>query len=643
MRLLPFLLLLWLAPASRAQETVHPLTPLSAAEIARAVSILQADGKTSAVTRFPLIALEEPSKEKVRQYTPGDTAPRRAQVLAYERRTNRTFSGVVDLTERRLVSWEAVPGVQPGLMLEDYERVAEIVRADPNFVRALRRRGIAAGESVSIETWGAGDAPEGRDPARPAAAPARLGWALFYLRQKAASPYARPIEGLAALVDINAQRVARWIDEEKELPVPQAQEPQRESPREALSPLRTSQPRGPGFTLVDGEVRWQRWRFRFGIHPREGLVLYTAGQEDGGKVRPLLYRASLSEMVVPYGDPSPAWRFRNAFDEGEYSLGNFVHPLDGGADVPAYATFFDAVVADSRGMPVTVPRAIALYERDGGVLWKHYGESSRALRRARQLVLVAWFTLGNYDYGFQWIFHLDGTLEAEVLLSGIMLARAIDPALRHAPETPASSHRVERDVAAVHHQHFFCFRLDLDVDGAVNRLVECEARTTPDGAYVTQETLLRRESEAIRPLETGKARSWKVTNPSAANALGEPAGYLLQPGGNSLPLAPPGSSVRRRAGFLEAPFWATPYAPGERYAAGEFPNQSVGGDGLPMWTRADRPLADRDIVLWYTVGVTHLPRPEEWPIMPVHRAGFQLVPAGFFARNPAMDLPVPSP
>ena len=54
------------------------------------------------------------------------------------------------------------------------------------------------------------------------------------------------------------------------------------------------------------------------MHPREGVVLYRVGYEDDGKLRSILYRASLSEMVVPYGDPAPSWFFRGVFDEGEY-------------------------------------------------------------------------------------------------------------------------------------------------------------------------------------------------------------------------------------------------------------------------------------------------------------------------------------
>lgn len=85
--------------------------------------------------------------------------------------------------------------------------------------------------------------------------------------------------------------------------------------------------------------------------------------------------------------------------------------------------------------------------------------------------------------------------------------------------------------------------------------------------------------------------------------------------------------------------WVTPYDPSERYPAGEFPNQHVGGDGLPARTAADRDIKDRDIVVWYVMGHHHIIRPEDWPVMPVARLGFALKPVGFFTRNPALDVP----
>jgi len=203
----------------------------------------------------------------------------------------------------------------------------------------------------------------------------------------------------------------------------------------------------------------------------------------------------------------------------------------------------------------------------------------------------------------------------------------------------------------VHHQHFFNFRLDLDVDGATdNSVVEMNTVSLPpgkdnpyDNAFVAKEQVLRTEQEAMRNLNMQTARVWKVINRSSRNAVGQPVGYALVPEENAVPYAGIESSMRKRAGFLNSQLWVTPYDSAERYAAGEYVSQGHGGDGLVRWVKANRPIDGKDVVLWYTLGVTHVPRPEDWPVMPVVHTGFKLVPTGFFDRNPGLDLPATKP
>jgi primary-amine oxidase len=198
----------------------------------------------------------------------------------------------------------------------------------------------------------------------------------------------------------------------------------------------------------------------------------------------------------------------------------------------------------------------------------------------------------------------------------------------------------------VHHQHFFNFRLDMDVDGTRNSVAEMNTEAegpNPGNPYknalVMKETALHSELEARRSVNLASSRKWEVVNPSAKNRVGASTGYILVPEENSVPYTAPDSWLRKRAGFINAHFWATAYDPTQLYAAGFYANQSRGDDGLPVWTRANRSLQDSDVVIWYTLGVTHIPRPEEWPIMSVHSAGFKLVPDGFFDQNPAVDVP----
>jgi primary-amine oxidase len=149
------------------------------------------------------------------------------------------------------------------------------------------------------------------------------------------------------------------------------------------------------------------------------------------------------------------------------------------------------------------------------------------------------------------------------------------------------------------------------------------------------------ELEARRDIDPASGRFWKFVNPGVSNRLGEPVAYKLLPSSTPTLLAHPESSVGRRAGFARHNLWVTPFAASERRGAGDYPNQHAGGDGLPRWTAQDRPLIDTDIVAWHTFGVTHIPRPEDWPVMPVEYCGFHLVPVGFFDANPALDVPPP--
>jgi primary-amine oxidase len=633
-KLLPLLVFCGLAAAQR-----HPLDPLTSAEYATAVEVLKANGKSGDSTRLPTIHLNEPPKAEVLRFQAGGDFRREAFAVVWDRAANRTAEAVIDLKARIIKSWNPVPGAQPMFTGEDYSLMQDLVRKDPAWQAAIRKRGITDFEHVQLDPWAAGNFgfADEKD--------IRIFRAVSLYRGTGTNAYAKPIEGVVAYVDLTHGRILKLVDSGV-VPLPAATaefDAASVKPRTAPKPLEIRQPDGGSFVIRGGEVEWQRWRFRYGIHPREGVVLYTVGYEDKGTVRPILYRGSVSEMVVPYSDPSPAWFFRGVFDEGEYGLGQVMFPLEKGTDVPAYASMLGGVLADEHGKPRDLSNPVALYERDGGVLWRHTDPDSGRVesRRARELVLSWIATVGNYDYGFNWIFHQDGTLEMDVALSGIMQTKAVaGPPDHHA-------HLVAKNLAAVHHQHFFNFRMDLDIDGTggnrVSELSTAAMRVDDSNrfgnAFTMQERPLRNEREAQRLIDAASNRMWRISNPGRTNALGQPVSYLLVPGDNTFPFADPQSPLRRRAGFLNAHLWVTPFDAAEMNAAGSYMNQSPGGEGLVKWTRANRSIEDQDVVVWYTMGITHLPRPEEWPVMNAHHVGFKLVPAGFFVQNPGLDVP----
>ena len=618
----------------------HPLDPLDAAELETARTVLATGGQLNGAgdRRVMSIDLEDPPKSAV---VSREAPPRQAVALLYDASRNRTTEVRIDLGHSTIVRSTEIPGVQPPLDAVDSKRADSVVRADSGWRRALARRGLTPPE-VIVDAWSPGRF-DVEDPAR-----GRFVRSLTYIKPSTPNEMARPVSGLAALVDLSTRRVAQLRDTISG-PPPSA-ESEAAAFRALPGPTTKSDPspawssplwRGAAPPVHGHAIAWQRWRLHTAVRPREGLVIYGVAFDDGTRVRSVLYRASLSEIVVPYGDPGPEWYFRNAFDVGELGIGSTAESLGPGADVPEGAAFIDAFVADDRGRARRIPRAIAIFERDAGLAWKHGNDS----RRARELVVLSVSRLGNYDYGFEWSFREDGSIAHRVLLTGVMATRAGESG--HA-DTLASL--VAPGTAAVHHQHFFNYRLDLDVDGAAPnevRVLETHAmaggrQNRFGGGFALSSHVVNSEAESKQQFEGGMRvnRRWVVVNPSSRSAVDQPAGYELVPGASAAPFAAESSSVRRRAGFLDAPLWVTSFADSERYAAGLYPNQSVGGGGLSTWIARGRPLTGTDVVLWYTIGVTHNPRPEDWPIMPVHEAGFLLKPVNFFDRNPAITQPV---
>ena len=634
------------ATASAVPEATHPLDMITAAEIERAVAAVRADGRIGEAAKFASVRLEEPDKATVRSHRPGDPVDRRVRATVVPGPEADVVEAVVSVTRGVVDEYEVVPDARPGLLFGESFEAMLAIKEHPDWQAAMRRRGITDLDRVQMDPWPAGCFGLPHEERR------RITRCIFYLRESDVdNGYAWPIEGVAAFVDLGRGEVLEVVDD-GEVPLP----PERGSyladdvgqMRDDLRPLEITQPEGPSFEIEGNLVRWQRWSFRVSLDPWEGLVLHTVGYEDDGRVRPVLHRASITEMVVPYGTPSPAHFWKNAFDAGEWGLGRMTNSLTLGCDCLGEIHYFDAVLATEQGEPMTVANAICMHEEDYGILWKHvdlHGGTTE-VRRSRRLVVSNIATVGNYEYGFYWYLYLDGNIQLEVKLTGIVQTQAF-PADGEPPEFASV---IAPGLAAPHHQHLFSARLDFDVDGDANSVYEIDALPVPPGpdnpyanAFESRATLLASERDARREVDPARSRYWRIENASVRNRLGRPVAYRLLPT-MSTPtmLADPDSSVGRRAGFARHNLWVTPYDPDERRAAGEYPNQHAGGDGLPRWTEADRPIADTDVVVWYTFGVTHVVRPEDWPVMPVEYTGFLLSPYGFFARNPALDVP-PSP
>jgi primary-amine oxidase len=615
-------------------------------ELNSTVGILAREGHLGAGVRIASINLTEPSKHLVERYRPGQSFERKALAVLLDRNRRSACEVLVDLVSKLGVSRTELPsGVQPSIMLDEFSECEQAVRRSPLFQEALRKRGVTDADLVMVEPWSAGiygtEVEEDKGLRRMRA--------LCFVRSEARdNGYARPMDSIVIVVDLYKMEVIR-IEDYGTVPLPpEAGNWAREynpKMRTDLKPVEIVQPEGTSFTVDGNQVEWQKWKFRVGFTSREGLVLHTLSYNDDGVERPILHRASICEMVVPYGDPREQYYRKNAFDIGEYGLGMLANSLALGCDCLGVIHYFDFPLVDSHGKITPLKNAVCLHEEDFGILWKHtdWRTGQSEVRRSRRLSVSFIATVGNYEYGFYWYLYQDGSIQCEIKLTGIMNTTSLAPG-----ETSPYGIEIAPRLNAPFHQHIFAARLVTSVDGPNNSVYEVNSIGLPTGAsnphgnaFVAEETLLATEQQAQRRVNSATARFWRVVNPSKKNRLGRPVGYRLVPGENCPPLVQPDAAVMKRAGFTSNHVWVTPYSPQERFAAGEYPNQHPTGDGLPFWTKANRRVEDTELSLWYVFAHNHVPRPEDWPVMPVAMLGFQFRPDGFFERNASMDVPPP--
>ncbi|MDH3667643.1 MAG: hypothetical protein OEN23_12005 [Paracoccaceae bacterium] len=625
-------LAVWTHEAQAADP--HPLDPLSAAEIEQAIQLIAASGKVNRATRAAGLTLAEPDKAATLAWQPGDPVERRA--LAILRIDGETYEVVVDLARGAIDSWTHVPGAQPAIRSDEWARAQEVVKADPGWQAAMNLRGYQEFDQIFCESLSAGYFVRPNEENRRV-----LKMPCYDVAGAATNIYARPIEGLVATVDIDAGEVIDLIDEGASPIGPAAHQFDPQSIEVApMRPVRNHAPDGWNFTAQGRMIAWQGWSFHLGFDQRFGPVLSLLSRIEEGRRRMVLYQGHVSEVFVPYMDDAPSWSFRTYLDAGEFGLGTLASPLAPGIDCPEGALFLDATLTGAAGRPYQRDRVICVFERDTGApLWRHYEgfSGTHAGRPASELVVRAIPSVAHYDYVLDWVLSLDGTISVNIGATGIDAVQGVHAhGGRH-----DHGNTVAPGLVAIHHDHFFSLRLDLDVDGPQNRFVRhrIEPVALPDTSdrrslwQIVPEPLTAEAALIARP---GR-EVWRIENPGALTELGHHPGYEIE-GFGPVSILSANDWPQRRAGFSVANLWVTKRRPGERYAAGPYPNQSRGGAGLPAYADGEA-LETDDLVAWYTIGFRHVTRPEDWPVLTTVWQSLALRPYGFFTRNPAAGRP----
>ncbi|RPB26295.1 hypothetical protein L211DRAFT_781996 [Terfezia boudieri ATCC MYA-4762] len=410
--------------------------------------------------------------------------------------------------------------------------------------------------------------------------------------------------------------------------------------RQDLKPLNVHQPEGASFHVTGNLVQWQKWRFRVGFNYREGATLHDILYEG----RSIFYRISYSEMSVPYGDPRPPYHRKQAFDFGDGGAGRATNSLQLGCDCLGVIKYFDAVMSDGRGKGMVVQNVICMHEQDNGIGWKHsnYRTGRAVVTRNRLLIVQFVITLANYEYVFAYNFDQAGGLAIETRATGIVSTVPIDPG-----KTSLWGNVVHPGVLAQNHQHLFCVRIDPWIEGPQNTVLYEESHvlpwneeTNPHGnGYEVRQTVLKKSGWADAAPHHN--RVFKIVNPNHLNPIsGRPVGYKFALPATQLMLAHPESLMGKRAAYAMHHIWVTKYRDHEYWAAGRWTNQgNVERGGVRDMVDRGENTENEDIVLWHSFGLTHNPRVEDFPVMPVEIYTIQLKPADFFTRNPAIDVP----
>ena len=622
-------------PAQAAQ--VHPLDSLSAEEIQLVSKVLLAAGVSSDRTRFAVVRLLPPDKGQIWKWQRGSWVNRRA--VAVLRTGTEVREATVDLDRKTIIRIDHRPGVQTGIVPEEWSTATKLVKADPRWQAAMRLRGIERFEPIFCDALSLGSFGTGETR--------RLLKVPCYDARGTRNVYGRPIEGVLGLVDLDRNSVVE-IRDSGVAPVSKA-DPSLEQERQphlrpAARQIISSAPAGFNFTVRDNLISWEAWSFHLSFDQRVGPIVSTVRYDDAGHLRPVLYQGHLSEMFVPYMDPDPNWSFRSYMDAGEYGFGSLASRLVPGVDCPAGAMMIAATMPTLSGSAAAAPNIMCVFERNTTIaLWRRFEivTGSHESRQDVELVVRTIPTVGNYDYIYDWVFNRKGEVRIDVGATGIAAAKGVAAAVAGGPGGLPYGSLVAPNIAAPYHDHFLSFRLDLDVDGTANHFIseKLVRKTLPASSarrsvWGRQATPMPTEFSS-RP--THVPEIWRVENRKAKTPLGYSPSFEIATGHNSTSLLGSDDWAQRRAAFSASALWVTAHRPGELYAAGDYPNQSASVEGLPNFINGES-IAGQDVVVWYTMGFHHVTRPEDWPVLPTVRHSVTLRPHRFFTQNPALNV-----
>jgi hypothetical protein len=342
-----------------------------------------------------------------------------------------------------------------------------------------------------------------------------------------------------------------------------------------------------------------RWEMCWEPRALDGIVLYDITLTPPGEARRLiLAQAGLAQVHVPYDDNGA--RFHDVTDFG--FGGRFLENL-----TPAECP--DGVL-----LPYGGKNVICMQVQPRGYAQKYYARQLQGY----ELSLFSVSTSGDYNYIVQWEFYDDGTIVPTVGASGQLQRYGTDAAYGWVTAT----NRIP-----ISHYHNYWFRLDFDINGRANDLVQ-EIQINPtDQNRRRVKQLTDITFEAARQHDSTVQRSWRVLDKVTHNDGGNLISYQIEGLSSGHDFTGPDFEP-----FSHNDLYVTTFKTCEKYPSH---NPALNGCANDVSQFVNGESVDgADLVVWYGITFHHLPREEDEVYMDVHWDGFTIIPRDWTSHNP---------
>ncbi|XP_067667900.1 putative amine oxidase [copper-containing] [Haliotis asinina] len=420
-------------------------------------------------------------------------------------------------------------------------------------------------------------------------------------------------------------------------------------PTEPKRSPRMVEPDGKRYSVRHRSVEYMQWKFDFRMSTLSGPQIYNIRFND----ERIAYEVGMQEIAVFYGAHNAAIQASDFIDSG-ILLGTHSQSLVPGADCPETSTFINtAYIGEgySDG-PVVLDQAFCLFELNSGVpLRRHlsYSKYAGAFYSGitdNVLILRSIFTIDNYDYISDFIFHQSGALEVRVMSTGYIFAAF------HTPGEAPYGFKLQDNIFGPIHHHMFLFKADVDIHGTSNRYetldisseeVRNEQTTNDTNSRYNQIRFDRR----LKETEMAAAYKFNFDNPmyhvihnqGHNSTQGEMKAYRIQLSGMSKQLLPEDEGNEIVVSWARHQLLVTKFMDDERdgsspYGMFDSLEPTV---NFTSFLADDESIVDQDLVFWIPMGTHHIPHTEDLPVTPTagSHLGFTLLPYNYFPECPS--------